>query len=641
MRFRFLLLLGLIMLLPFRAHAQRSGGISTGRVYYTPPVGGEKGLSGPTLIYEHSYAVVIGIDKYSNSDMPGLNGAVRDARAVAEILEGQGFEVIKLENEQATRAAITEILGDRLREKINHNDRVLVYFAGHGYSVGEKERTLGYLMPVGADVLSPCSTGISMKEMQDWFAAYRAKHVMYVADACYSGLALTRSVPLSPGTRGYLRRITSEDIRVSLTAGAADEEASEWHGHGLFTTFFLKALEGEADSNEDGLITSSEIYNHVRDNVIHVSNRLQRSQTPQIGRSMGKGEFVFLNPKGAKVLTGFIRVLSQPAGGTVLLDGKDTGMTTPCLLEDLKPGLHRVVIKKGEQQTQPLDALVKVGVETPVSLALPKVEVLTKPQPLDTGRLSIVAIRKENNEELKAQVFINGDRVGVTPFEEQLGPGSYDIELRYQEQPSKKKRINIIPKEEKRMKAVFTWPLEVSQAQEENAISTKQLTDSQLHDQNEVSMKQLVSSVDSIIKAQNMEIRRERVSFQGRLSGGLEFVRADEGVASLIQIGMGTGKWFDLHSGVGFPGFIWVTDGQINLWPFGLWVPTLTTRLGLGFDPNNEFYSIEELAGLEFWALDWFVVYIQVGIGYGWNLTPSPDQSGLIAPGWMGVEFRY
>ncbi len=63
---------------------------------------------------------------------------------------------------------------------------------------------------------SPVSTGISMSELQNWFADYRSKHVMFVADSCYSGLALTtRSTGLDPQTQDYLKHITSRKVRVA------------------------------------------------------------------------------------------------------------------------------------------------------------------------------------------------------------------------------------------------------------------------------------------------------------------------------------------------------------------------------------------------------------------------------------------
>jgi tetratricopeptide (TPR) repeat protein len=262
-------------------------------VFKAPPEG-YKGLSGEVVLYDRSHAVVIGISRYER--LPELPGAVRDAEKVAEALRNDHqFEVTLLLDQEATRLRIAEVLGDQLPLKLGRNDRVLVYFAGHGVTVGQDETAMGYLMPVEGDNERRVSTGISMRELQAWFAGYRSKHVMFVADACYSGLALsTRSVGLPTTLNDYLRQVTERPVRLSLTAGRADQEAHEWRGQGLFTFFLLEALSGQADVNGDGIVTSSEIYAYLEPNVAMTALQHWRArQNPQLGRS-GEGEFIFL-----------------------------------------------------------------------------------------------------------------------------------------------------------------------------------------------------------------------------------------------------------------------------------------------------------------------------------------------------------
>ncbi|MBI5609055.1 MAG: caspase family protein [Deltaproteobacteria bacterium] len=249
---------------------------------------------GPLEVYKRSHAVVIGIDQYQN--LPQLGGAVRDAQEVAESLKEQGFSVSLLLNAQATRAAITKLVGDQLPGQVGPQDRVLVYFAGHGLSRGEGESAMGYLMPVEAQRDAPASTAISMAELQRWFAQYPAKHVLYMADACYSGLSIgTRAVGLSPETKHYLREITQRPVRVALTAGSSGQEAHEHMGHGLFTYFFLQGLGGAADGNSDGVVTTDELAAFIKPNVASVAASQYRAQQhPQFAR-MGEGEFVFVS----------------------------------------------------------------------------------------------------------------------------------------------------------------------------------------------------------------------------------------------------------------------------------------------------------------------------------------------------------
>jgi hypothetical protein len=246
--------------------------------------------------YTHSHAVVIGIDNYPM--LPTLGGAVRDAKSIAQTLKKKGFSVRTLLDKKATRASITELLGDVIPNELGKNDRLLVYFAGHGMTTGTQGHEMGYLMPFDSDQKRIRSTGVSMRELQNWFAGYPAKHVMFVADACYSGLAVvTRSVGLSPRVRDYIHQITRKRTRATLVAGAMDEQVLEHKGHGLFTYFFLQAIGGAADTNKDGIITTDEIAAYLKPQVTQTARiQYSKSQTPQIAVD-GEGEFIFMTQR--------------------------------------------------------------------------------------------------------------------------------------------------------------------------------------------------------------------------------------------------------------------------------------------------------------------------------------------------------
>ncbi len=262
---------------------------------YQAPAGGYRGLSGNVTIYDRSHAVVIGISDYRQ--LPDLPGAVRDARAVAEALEKHGFEVTLLVDGDASRGRIAEELGDRLPRRVGERDRILIYFAGHGVTVGQGPAEMGYLMPAEGDNQRRVATGIAMRELQAWLAGYPSKHVMFLADACYSGLALsTRSVGLPETLENYLRQVTEKEVRLAITAGRSDQEAHEWRGQGLFTYFLIEGLAGNGDLNGDGIVTSSELYAYLEPNVAQTAlANWQAHQNPQMGRS-GQGEFIFLVP---------------------------------------------------------------------------------------------------------------------------------------------------------------------------------------------------------------------------------------------------------------------------------------------------------------------------------------------------------
>jgi peptidoglycan/xylan/chitin deacetylase (PgdA/CDA1 family)/TolA-binding protein len=252
--------------------------------------------STPADLYRESWAVVIGINDYAK--WPKLSYAVNDAKGVRELLV-EKFR-FKAENIQvlldadATRERILSALGDVLSDsaKVKRDDRVFVFFAGHGVTRKlPNGRSLGYIVPVDADTTNYQSQAISMTNFQDISEAIPAKHALFVMDACYSGLALTRGTPPTGDLRKYLQEVTRRSARQVLTAGGADEQVADQgpNGHSIFTWTLLQGLEGKADLNTDGFVTASELFAYVGPTVSSLSR-----QTPAFGSMPGSegGEFI-------------------------------------------------------------------------------------------------------------------------------------------------------------------------------------------------------------------------------------------------------------------------------------------------------------------------------------------------------------
>ena len=248
-------------------------------------------------LYRESWAVVVGIDQYQS--WPRLHYAVNDAKGVRDLLikryHFKPENVVTLLDGEATRAGILKALGDRLADpaRVKRDDRVFVFFAGHGVTRKlPSGKSLGYLVPVDADRDNYQSQAISMTNFQDVSEAIPAKHVLFVTDACYSGVGLTRGAGSSGAGLAYLREVTRRSVRQMLTAGGADEEVADGgpQGHSIFTWALMQGLDGQADLSGDGYITASELAAYVGPTVSSLSR-----QTPAFGNLVGSegGEFLF------------------------------------------------------------------------------------------------------------------------------------------------------------------------------------------------------------------------------------------------------------------------------------------------------------------------------------------------------------
>jgi uncharacterized caspase-like protein len=253
----------------------------------------EAETGGPTRaenIYDKSVAVVIGINQYEK--WPVLEFALNDARAIEKKFKEEGFdEVITIADQEATQRRILTELFHTLPQRVGRNDRVVFYFAGHGQTQdlpgGGKK---GFIIPVDADPADYTSTGISMEQVRSLSNRIPAKHILYVMDCCYSGLGLSRSYGTSPNLTGYLRKVASLRAVQIVTAGGKGEQVQEKEGHGIFTTYFLRALKGDADLDKDGVVTGTELGAYLRPKVSEAS---QQKQTPLYGRLEGEGEVMF------------------------------------------------------------------------------------------------------------------------------------------------------------------------------------------------------------------------------------------------------------------------------------------------------------------------------------------------------------
>jgi uncharacterized caspase-like protein len=249
----------------------------------------------PADLYAGSWALVIGINAYQKVT-PRLNYAVADARAVAAALPALGFprqNIRVLLDGEATKARLETVLY-RDCARLGAQDRLLVFFAGHGETAPTKTGEEGYLLPVDADRDALPLTAIAMDEVRRIGNRVRAKHVLFVMDACFSGFALTRDVVPQSTTDEYLAAALREPVVQVLTSGRKGERSIEEGGHGLFTRRFLDGLRGLADPEGRGIITTAQLAAWIEPRVVRDS---KGRMTPQYGKLDGEGQFVFSPPR--------------------------------------------------------------------------------------------------------------------------------------------------------------------------------------------------------------------------------------------------------------------------------------------------------------------------------------------------------
>jgi formylglycine-generating enzyme required for sulfatase activity len=280
-------------------------------------------------LYQKSKALVIGMDHYS-SGWPQLSNGVKDAEEVAKALTAQGFEVMlrkDLKSEELDRTLKNFFVG----EGADVDTRLLLWFAGHGYTVRDE----GYIVPV--DAPSPKADAefrekaISLRRFGEYMREANSRHVLAIFDSCFGGSVfhVARSAPPPAITRA-----TTEPVREFISSGDAEQEVSD---DGTFRKLFLDILAGkepDADANHDGYVTGTELGLFLNQKI---TNLTDNRQTPRYGKlnvlGYDRGDFVFQVGKPDVPTTAPVTI-PQPTSDAAQAWVAAQGTTSQAVLED-------------------------------------------------------------------------------------------------------------------------------------------------------------------------------------------------------------------------------------------------------------------------------------------------------------------
>ncbi|WP_139297556.1 caspase family protein [Nitrosomonas communis] len=246
----------------------------------------------PSSLFGKYYALLIGNNTYSK--LPHLVTAINDVEAIAKILNSKyGFETKVLLN--ANRYDILKALND-YRKILTEKDNLLIYYAGHG--VLDKVNDRGHWLPVDAEPDSSANW-ISIDNVTDQLKIIAAKHVLVVADSCYSG-SLTRSsvARLEAGMTkekraNWIKSLLNARSRLALSSGGLEPVLDGGGGnHSVFAKAFIEALRKNND-----IMESYTLYRDISALVADAAKEYDFNQVPEYApishAGHGAGEFFF------------------------------------------------------------------------------------------------------------------------------------------------------------------------------------------------------------------------------------------------------------------------------------------------------------------------------------------------------------
>jgi hypothetical protein len=218
------------------------------------------------------YAVVVGVGDYDASFLK-LNFADNDAADFANWLDGQKgrkfgevhMQVLLNGDRQngKTKPATRENIDNALQwletelRGAEHEDIGMVFFSGHGVT-DDKNRF--YFLPADVAVPNYRASAVSAEDLQTAVTGNSARMIFFL-DACHAGEAagplLTHDINRVVNTFGEKQ---SGIMMFASSSGTQDSYESPDLQNGAFAEAVMEALNGAADADADGEVTTAELH---------------------------------------------------------------------------------------------------------------------------------------------------------------------------------------------------------------------------------------------------------------------------------------------------------------------------------------------------------------------------------------------
>jgi len=249
----------------------------------------------------------VGVGDFKDSKLPQVKHARSDAQNIESFLKSSGVpeeNITCLTNEHASRSDITDALVRLKMATTEPYETAIFYFSGHGAPIIKSGKIVdAALIPYDAMESSLEYTGLRISMLKEMLSDMRGNSIV-ILDTCFSGKEgrslMTKNVKAIAVVPKDFNVIQGSGKKSWwLTATSGDNFANDFQkgNSGLFTYYFLKALNGEegVDANEDGLISMREAFNWTKKEVQAVSAKsLGRLQVPEL---IAKGDTILTIPK--------------------------------------------------------------------------------------------------------------------------------------------------------------------------------------------------------------------------------------------------------------------------------------------------------------------------------------------------------
>jgi hypothetical protein len=228
------------------------------------------------------YALIIGIDNYSDPAINSLDNAMQDAQDLYDILinkytfDKDNIQFLK----DAKREEIIYAL-DYLSRQVTPDDNLLIFYAGHG--IFDEEANIGYWLPSNARKITTADW-FANSQLVDYIKRINSKHTLLITDACFGGsiFKMRAAFADAPLAIEKLYELPSRKAMTSGTLTAVPDKSP-------FAKYLIERLE----NNKEQYYSAEQLFSSLKFAVINNSDAV-----PQYGeiRNVGDqgGDFIFI-----------------------------------------------------------------------------------------------------------------------------------------------------------------------------------------------------------------------------------------------------------------------------------------------------------------------------------------------------------
>jgi hypothetical protein len=237
--------------------------------------------------FGNRYAIVIGINHFEDNGIQDLPKARNDAKIFGKILRSQGqFDYVFImtddidpEHDHDRLYPSKFNIRDKFKALLNiskPDDLFVVFYSGHAVSDIDENT---YFFAADTDLNNQYSSSISFNDLVDQFKSKNLRKTILFMDAFREELYTDGNTP-------HNEAVIQDDPGIAAKIFSAFPGYKSYEDfstdYGVFTKNLVVGLEGDADLNEDGVVTVLELINFTQRTIKGWSIKNNRYQKPYI-----------------------------------------------------------------------------------------------------------------------------------------------------------------------------------------------------------------------------------------------------------------------------------------------------------------------------------------------------------------------